>query len=360
MKILHIETGMHLYGGAQQVVYLLKHLQEMQVDNVLVCSEGSEIEKAAGQYCEAVRTLSLPGKFGFGIIKSLKQIIHSVQPDLIHVHSRRLGMDLLGGIAAKLADVPAVISRRVDNPERPLVVKLKYKPYQQVITISEGIRQVLLAEGMPANKVVTVRSAVEANIYNKPCQRDEFLKTFNLPENSINIAVIAQLIHRKGHRHLLDVLPDIMQLFPNLNILFFGKGALHDELATSIQEKRLKTVHLAGFREDLSTWLGCLDIVVHPADMEGLGVSLLQASAAAVPVIATRAGGMPEIIRHGENGVLIRSGDTKALKAALIQLLENALLRQQMGKKGQEIIADEFSTRTMAQGNLSVYRRVLQ
>ncbi len=358
MKILHIETGMHLYGGAQQVVYLLGHLQAMQVNNVLVCCEGSEIEKAAGEFCESVRLL--PAKGSIGLVRSLKKIIQAETPDLIHVHSRRLGMDLLGGIAAKLTNVPAVISRRVDNPERPLVVKLKYKPYQQVITISEGIRQVMLSEGMPADKVVTVRSAVEAGIYNKACERAEFLKTFNLPEDSINIAVIAQLIHRKGHRHLLAVLPDIMQAFPNLNILFLGKGALHDELAASIQEKQLKAVQLVGFRDDLSTWLGCLDIVVHPADMEGLGVSLLQASAAAVPVIATRAGGMPEIIRDGENGLLINPQDTDALKVALIRLLENTSLRQQMGRKGQEIIANEFSTRTMAEGNLSVYRRVIQ
>lgn len=360
MKVLHIETGMHLYGGAQQVVYLLKHLAEMQVDNVLVCCEGSEIEKAASQYCQSVRLLSGQRRIGLGIIRVLKTMFQAEAPDLVHIHSRRLGIDLFGGLAAKLAGIPAVISRRVDNPEHPFVVKLKYKPYVRVITISDGIRKVLLAQGMPPDKVVTVRSAVDASVYNKSCHRIDFLAAFNLPGDSLTIAVIAQLIHRKGHRHLLEVLPEIMQSFPNLNVLFFGKGALASELQASIQEKKLKSVQLVGFRKDLSDWIGCLDIVVHPADMEGLGVSLLQASAAGVPVIATKAGGMPEIIRHNENGLLIHAGDTNALKISIISLLKNTSLRKQMGEQGKEIIAREFSTRVMAEGNLAVYRQVIQ
>ena len=105
--------------------------------------------------------------------------------------------------------------------------------------------------------------------------------------------------------------------------------------------------------------LGCLDLLVHPADMEGLGVSLLQASAARVPIIASRAGGMPEAVRDGENGLLIAPGDVAALAAAMQRLLGDAALRARMGEAGRALVLKEFSTEVMCEGNLAIYRKVL-
>lgn len=359
MKILHIETGMHRYGGAQQVLYLLEQLRDAPMTNVLLCCPGSAVGEAAKRLGVPVRHLDAPGATGLALLRSLNRTLKAEQPNLVHVHSRRLGMDLFGGLAARRRGIPAIVSRRVDNPEPRWLARLKYRPYARVIAISEGIRQVMLGEGMDPSKVVTVRSAVDVGACRQPCDPARFRETFGLTGEGPVIAVIAQLIERKGHRHLIAALPEIEQRWPGLQTLFFGQGALRDALAQSIRDNNLRSVKLAGFRDDLARWLGCFDVVVHPADREGLGVALLQASAAGAPIIATRAGGMPEIVRDGENGLLIEPGDVAALRESLIRLLDDKALRQRMGQRGREITETEFSTAVMAEGNLAIYRQVL-
>jgi glycosyltransferase involved in cell wall biosynthesis len=114
-----------------------------------------------------------------------------------------------------------------------------------------------------------------------------------------------------------------------------------------------------GFRSDLADWLGGLDILVHPADMEGLGIALLQAAAAGLPIVASRAGGMPEIVHDGETGILVPPGDVAALTAAILRLLGDSGLRERLGAAGRALVLGEFSVDAMCAGNLAVYRRVL-
>jgi glycosyltransferase involved in cell wall biosynthesis len=290
----------------------------------------------------------------------LVRAIRRARPDLVHLHSRR-GADLWGGLAARIAGVPCVLSRRVDNPEPRWLAALKYRLYDRVITISEGIRQVLLAEGVAPARVNCVRSAVDATPYLAAVDRAAFRAAFGLPSGGPVIGVIAQLIPRKGHRYLLDAMPALLAAVPDLQVLFFGRGPLEAGLRQEIFVRGFEaSVHLAGFRDDLARWLGGLDLLVHPADMEGLGVSLLQAAAAGVPIVTTRAGGLPEAVADGVSGILVPPGDVPALTEAVRRLLCDEALRRRMGEAGRARILAEFSIDAMVEGNLAVYRQVLE
>ena len=105
--------------------------------------------------------------------------------------------------------------------------------------------------------------------------------------------------------------------------------------------------------------MGALDIVVHPAEMEGLGVSLLQASAAAVPIVASRAGGLPEAVSDGVSGLLVTPGDVPGLVEALRRLLVDPALRRRLGEAGRRRILSGFTVETMVEGNIAVYREIL-
>ena len=147
---------------------------------------------------------------------------------------------------------------------------------------------------------------------------------------------------------------------PDLQVLIYGRGPLEAELRQAVADQGLAgNVQLMGFADDLPAQLGCLDLLVHPADMEGLGVSLLQASAARVPIIASRAGGMPEAVVDGENGLLISVGDVAALATAMNRLLGDAGLRKQMGDSGWTMVMHDFSVDTLCEGNLAIYNKVL-
>ncbi|MBS0545761.1 MAG: glycosyltransferase [Proteobacteria bacterium] len=359
MKVLHVESGRHLYGGAKQVLYIMDGLARRGVTNLLACPPGAHIATPA-RACARVFELPMKGDADLGLALRLKRLIRAERPDLVHLHSRR-GADLWGGVAARLAGVPCVLSRRVDNPEARWVVGLKYRLYDHVITISEGIRQVLLAEGLAANKVSCVRSAVDAAPYLRDYDKAGFRASLGLPADAPVAGMVAQLIPRKGHRYLLVALKDVLPHHPALQVLVFGRGPLEAELRQAIADQGLAgNVRLMGFADNLPEILGCLDLLVHPADMEGLGVSLLQASAARVPIIASRAGGMPEAVREGVNGLLIAPGDVAALAAAMNRLLDDSALRTRMGEAGRALVLDEFSVEAMCEGNLAIYRKVLQ
>jgi glycosyltransferase involved in cell wall biosynthesis len=118
-------------------------------------------------------------------------------------------------------------------------------------------------------------------------------------------------------------------------------------------------VLFAGFRPDLAAILPCLELVVHPAWREGLGVSLMEAAAAGVPLVAAEAGGVPEIVRDTLNGLLVPPRDPNALAQAVLTLLAEPQRARRMGRAGQALVEREFSVDTMVDGNLAVYRALL-
>jgi glycosyltransferase involved in cell wall biosynthesis len=359
MTVIHVETGKHLYGGALQVFYLLRGLANKPMRNVLVCPGDSAIAKTAHEVADKVYEMPIKGDLDFPFIGRLKSVIKEEQADLVHLHSRR-GADVLGGIAARLSGVKCICSRRVDNPENPFIAKIKYRLYDRVITISSGIRSVLLNEGIPADKIACVHSAVDAAKFKQPPDRVWFENEFDLPPGSRALGVVAQLIRRKGHLHLLAALPDVIAKHPDIRVLLFGKGPMAEELQQKILWQGLKShVRLIGFREDLHRVLPNLYAVIHPADMEGLGVSLLQAAAAGVPLIGTRAGGIPEIVRNEQNGLLIDPQNVDQLQAAMLRLLANDAQAHAWGEAGRKIVQTEFSIDAMVEGNFRIYRSLL-
>ncbi|MCF6211558.1 MAG: glycosyltransferase family 4 protein [Gammaproteobacteria bacterium] len=357
LTVLHVEAGRHLYGGALQVVYLLRGLQAEGVRNILICPEGSAVATTVRETGVEVIEAPMGGDADPSLIFRLRRIIRRERPDLVHLHSRR-GADLWGGIAARLSGVPAILTRRVDNPEPRWWVAFKYRLYDRVVSISEGIRRVLIDEGLAPVRVTCVHSAVDTERYRPGCaDRALFGHELGLAGEGPVLAVVAQLIARKGHRYLLEVLPGILDAVPGVQVVFFGRGPLEMALRTEVERAGLtEQVHFAGFRDDLEHLLPCLDLVVHPAEMEGLGVSLLQAAACGVPIVAFPAGGIPEIVREGENGYLLPVGDVEGLRDRIIELLQAPERMREMGRCGRALVEREFSIDSMVRGNLAVYR----
>lgn len=366
MIVVHVEAGTHLYGGAVQVLQLLRGLRAMGTPgdrHILVCPAGSAIAAAAQDIAAKVYAIPMSGDADIRMRARVRRVLRAEHADLVHVHSRR-GADIWAGLAAKRDGVPAILSRRVDNPEKRWLVKFKYGLYRRVITISQGIRQVLIEQaGVAQEKIVCVPSAVDTERFRPAAaaeQRAWFVREFGLQEGELAVGMLAQFIERKGHRVLIEALPSVLQRVPNTRILLFGQGPLAEEMRHLCAERGLsERVLFAGFRTDMEKILPSLDLVVHPALMEGLGVSLLEAAACAVPIIASDAGGMPEIVRDGISGRLIPPGDRQALGSAMIELLTNADLRRRCGVAGRQLVEAEFSLPAMVAGNYRVYQEVL-
>ncbi|MGI9273089.1 MAG: glycosyltransferase family 4 protein [Woeseiaceae bacterium] len=359
MKILHVETGRHLYGGPQQVIYLVSALLERGHDCTLICPPESGVDTAARSAEIPVRNLFCAGDLDLPFAYRLTQYLQASGPDLLHCHSRR-GADMLGGLAASFADVPAVVSRRVDNTEMRLLAALRYRPFQKIIAISEAIAAVLRDHDVAAERIEVIRSAVDTTPFDAPADRRAFNAEFGVPDDALVLAAAGQLIPRKGHRYLLEAVAGLHHKHPQIRLIIFGDGYLNNQLRAQATSLELgDVVQFAGFRDDLDNLMGCFDIFAHPALAEGLGVATLKAAAAGVPVIGFDAGGLPEAVVDGETGILVQPEDVTALQAAIATLITDEGVRSSMGAAGRDRMQNEFSIDTMADKHVALYESIL-
>lgn len=348
MKILHLEAGEKMLGGAQQLIYLLAGHSSSKHDHVVLCPKNSQVmSKVTAEGLNVIGTRILGDVDPFFIVRLCK-LIRKHEIDLIIVHSRR-GADYYGGLAAKLTGIRSILVRRVDNPESRFISKLKYGLYDKTICISDAIASILTSQGVPASNLVVIKDCVDTDTFLPNTNQDnDLFARLNIPKNKLTIGVIAQLIARKGHKFLLQVMPDILAKFPEAHCVFLGAGSSREALEQLSADLNLtNAITFTGFRRDIHEIIPKLDIVTHPATMEGMGVALLQSSSAGVPVVAFAAGGIPEVIDHERTGLLVPVGDEVGLKNSLITLLGSSELRRQYGEQGRQKMLAEFSLASM-------------
>ena len=359
LGVLHVETGRHLYGGALQVLHLARGLQRRGVENGLLVPAGSEVASRGVELGIPVETFSYGGEVDLRAPFRIAGVIRRLEPDIVHLHSRR-GGDTWGLAAAALTRVPAVITRRVDNPESPWLARLKYGRARHVIAISGVIEETLLAEGVHRDKLTRVYSAVEADEWRTPRDRVALEREFDIPPGVSAGAMVAQFIERKGHAVLLKALARMREHGEAPVVVLFGRGPLREGVEEQAESLGVaSSVRFAGYRTDLPQWLSSFDFCVHPARMEGLGVAVVQAGAAGLPVVGAEAGGIPEVVADQETGLLVPPGDDEALAGAMDRIASDPDLARRLGSRARQRVEDRFSVDAMVEGNLAVYRRVL-
>ena len=358
MRIAHVEAGRHLYGGAAQVNYLLEGLTGRGVENLLFCPPGSELGAAARR--ALVRPLPMRGDLDATLLPRLAAALKRAKPDLVHVHSRR-GADVYGGLAAALAGVPAVVTRRVDAPEPALFAQLKYRPYRAVVALSRAIERQLVSAGVACERIVLIPSGVDTERYRPDAAARERLRAaFALRADALVVGVVAQLIERKRHSWLFALLPELLREWPQFAIVCFGRGPLEGRLLVELAERGLMgRVVLAGFRSDLPSLQPGLDLLAHPAGREGLGFALLEAASASVPVVACAVGGVPDVVVDGETGLLVGHDDASGLARALRSLLGSQDARARFGAAARRHVQRRFDVSKLVGAHHSLYTRVL-
>lgn len=360
MSVVHVETGRHLYGGALQVLYLAQGLEERGIKSVLLVPRGSEVAAAARK--RWLRVEEFPYRGEADLMGAARMLWRFSRRDveIVHLHSRR-GADTLGAVAGTLARAPVVLTRRVDNREIDWIVGAKYGLYRRIVAISAAVRDVLTDQGVPSDKISLVRSAVDASEWLSAEDAAARDGEFGLQPGVPAGAMVAQFVPRKGHWVLMHALAILRRHGLTPNVVLFGRGPMRDKVAALAETAGVADqIRFAGFRDDLYRWLGAFDFCVHPALKEGLGVAALQAGAAGIPVVGGRAGGIPEVVKDCETGLLCPPGDAGALADAIERLLEDPEGARALGRRARTRIESRFSIDAMVEGNIEVYREVIR
>jgi glycosyltransferase involved in cell wall biosynthesis len=182
---------------------------------------------------------------------------------------------------------------------------------------------------------------------------------FWLPHGAPVVGNVAALVAHKGQRHLIAAAALVVREVPDARFIILGEGELRPALERQVRELRLdKHVILPGFRPDVLSLHKGFDLFVLPSVTEGLGTSLLDAMACGKAIVATEAGGIPEVVAHDVTGLLVPPRDERTLAAAIVLLLKEPERRAAMGRAGQERVRRFFSAERMVQETLAVYQRL--
>ncbi len=362
MFSIHVDTAETWRGGQNQVLLTVNGLRGLGHRAALVAHPHGELRRRAAEGLELI-PIAARSELDLTAAWRLARVVRRLAPDLLHAHdAHATAMATLAlPLAGTLKQPPAVVvSRRVDFHLRSnSFSRWKHRQVDCFIAASEAIRQMLLADGVPADRTVMVHEGIDVD-HVDAAPRVNVREAFFLPHGAPLVGHVAALVPHKGQRHLVDAARLVVQAIPDARFVILGEGELRAHLERQVREFHLeKHVLLPGFRTDV---LGCLkgfDLFAMSSVTEGLGTSILDAMACARAVVATRAGGIPEIVEDGVTGLLVAPRDHHALASAIVRLLRDEPLRRRMGEAGRVRVVGRFTVDRMVAETAAVYQGVV-
>lgn len=366
-KILHIQKVAGIAGSENHLLTLLPQLKEYgYAPTMLVLADsedrpGSFIEQmqAAG-----IRThlISILGDLDPLLLPRLVHFIR--QQNYYFVHTHLLHADLYGTLAARMAGVKFVISTRHNDdtfrklyPIRQCLAWVN-RYVDRVICISDHVRKFSTkVEATPKEKITVIHYGLNPNLgTDDPSWRQQL----GWGSDVSVLGIVARLTEQKGHITLLNAIPEVLHQFPQTRLVVVGDGELRAQLDQAAVKLGISgNIHFLGYQQNAAAMMTGFDIFVHPSRWEGFGLVFLEAMAARLPIVATQVSAIPEIVRHGETGLLVPVDDVPALSRAISTLLADRLLAQRMGQSGYCQLEKNFTVSVMLARTCGVYQSLL-
>ncbi|MDA3885287.1 MAG: glycosyltransferase [Candidatus Delongbacteria bacterium] len=361
IKILHIDTEMGWRGGQQQAVYLFENLFKKGFSTEFVCKPGSELsayfKKNDLPYIEVKMSNELDFISAYKIAKHCK----NNKFNILHLHSAHAhSIGLLAKFFYRKLKIIGV--RRVDfKIKNNIFSRFKYNSWliDKIVCISEEIKRVMLSSGVDKDKLTVIHSGVNLNKFDN-VKADPYLrKQYNIPANDIIIGTVAALVGHKDYPNLLKAASIVLKKRKDVTFLAVGDGKNEEDIKKLHKELGLGNKFIfAGYQKEVGKFLRSFDIFVLASKMEGLGTSILDAQSVALPVIATKAGGIPEMIENGVNGILVEPQSPEKLAEAISDLVDNEEKRNIIGKNGN-VSVEQFSIDHTVEKNINLYEELL-
>ena len=353
-RVIHLASGREWRGGQNQVLLLARALaaRPSDIEQIVVTGRGSLLAQrleAAGVPVRPVgwRAGLSPAALAGTVLEAARG------PALIHAHDAHALT--IAGLAGILTGTPYLATRRVDFPlRRPAL----WRRAVRIIAISEAVRRVLLSDGIVPERVVRVHSGIDLEMVRRTRSGD-IRARLGLPETGPLAVAVGALVGHKDHATLLDAAAALRSTRPELHWVIAGEGPLRGELEARIAAHSLRDrVHLPGHVDEALRLIAAAEVFVMSSREEGLGTSVLDAMALDVPIAATSAGGIPEMLDRGA-GLLSPPGDSGALAASVARILDDQTVRAALIRRAQDRV-EEFSATAMAEGVLAVYRSIVE
>lgn len=363
LNLLHIDTERTWRGGEQQAFLLCEGLAQAGKWNVLFQTQPSApLGIRLKERGIAVIEKPMRGEYDLRAAWRLASLLDEKSIHIIHAHDAHA--HALSWLATmRHPDVKVVVTRRVDFPVggNPISA-LKYKSKRiHYIAISNGVKEAMMRGGVPEERIDLVFSGVDPRRFESIRDGAAFRKEHGIQEDEIFIGNAAALTDHKGQIYLIEAAPYVLERFPRARFLIMGEGELRPLLQQRIQELNLSgKVILTGHLSNIGEAYAAMDLFVLSSHLEGLCTALIDALMMGVPVVATRAGGVPDVIWDGECGLLAEPRNPKSLGECINKLLSDKDMQNRFIEKGKARSHELFTAEKMIQGTMHVYEKILR
>ena len=357
LTVLHVDTERGWRGGERQVLWLAGGMRERGHRAIVVARNDDELARRASNAGVEVTGLVPHGELDVLAAARLRRAMVRSHANVVHAHTAHAAA--IAALACLGTPVKLVVARRVDFPlRRNLGTRLKYGRAHAVIAVSRAVGTIVAAGGIAPERIHVVPDGVDLARRVLPASRD-VLASLGISEGAPLVVQVAALVPHKDPLTFVRAMRAAAARVPGLQALLVGDGPLRSAVHAEVRRLGLeRTVVLTGFRRDADELLAAARVATLSSAEEGMGSVLLDAMAFGVPVAATRAGGIQEVVADRETGLLSPPGDPDGLAANVVRLLQNPELAASLSARAQARVK-AFSVERMVERTLAVYEAVL-
>ncbi len=369
IKILHLISSIGLFGAEKVLLSLAD------------CGNKFGLKSFAGaiknlhnphlEIIEEAKKLSLNsvvfesrGRFDLVAIFRIARFLKENNIDIIHTHNYK--SDILGMFAAFMTGSKWIATnhvwhgfdRKLRFYERLDAFILRFA--ERAVAVSDEIQQDLIKKGIPQIKIKVINNGINIQQFNPAGSNNGLRRSLGVNDTDVLVTNISRLSPEKGHEALLKAAKEITAKNAQVKFLIVGDGQLLQKLKSNAQDSGLDgKVIFTGIRRDISDILRVSDIYVNSSFIEGLPITILEAMAAQLPVVATKVGAVPKVIKNEVNGILVEIGDIRGLSEAILSLAGHAEMRKALAMQAYSDVSSDFSVERMCREYRQIYQELL-
>ncbi len=370
LKVLHMISDTNMGGAGRHLLTFLEHYDRSRLAVRVLCPPGSLLAKRCAEAGVETGTSSFfagDRSFGWrglaGLVREVGGLIKQHGIDVVHTHAT-----FSGRLAARLAGVPGVVytKHRMDWAAPRGGIKSRAAAFlnratcHRVIAVSRAVKESLVREGMPEEKVALIYNGIDVGQFRERAGRG---LPPPLPETGGKrvVGMVARLEPEKGHRYFLDAAAMILERRGDVVFVVAGTGSLAGELEKKARRLGISDrVFFTGYREDIPQLVAALDVMVHPSLTEAFGISLVEGMCLGRPCVASAVGGLAEIAgKDGRAALLVPPGDAEAIAGKITFLLENPDAARAMGERAAKMVEQRFDAGTMTGKITDLYYQIV-
>ena len=359
LNILQITSGREVNGALVHVELLTRELRALGHNVSIVCRPDFWLwDRLSDNASFDVHGSDL-SRWPLRELNRIAQLVRDRRIDVIHTHQSRAHM--FGLLLRWKTGVPVVATAH----NRYMQIHWRLNDF--VIANSEATRRFQTrVNRVPPHRIETAHCFVDLERFKTAKEtRVDTRRGLGIHDRRPLLGVIGEVTPRKGHVHLFRALPEIVRQFPNAKLALLGRYHRSERCTRQLRKilydnQLFNRVIWIGRRDNVQDFMGAMDVCIVPSVEEPLGMVAIEALAAGTPCVVTDSGGLPEIIRHGENGLMVPRKNPPALAKAVCQLLSDPAGYRQLVQNGRRTVAEQFSPRTLTNKIVNIFERVIK